>query len=128
MMTIEAIGPLNSGVGAGGAGVATNNATGAEYITGNLLGFYIRYNDSPPAGTTDVTIETTGGVMPGRTLLTISNAATDGFFPVRLGAVSTANAAITDSNVLAPLVRDKIKVTIAQANNGDSVDIWTVVC
>jgi hypothetical protein len=128
MMIIEAVGPLNSGIGAGGAGVATNNATGGESITGQLLGFYIRYNDSPPAGTTDVTIETTGGVMPGRTLLTISNAATDGFFPVRLGAVSTANAAITDSNVLVPLVRDKIKVTIAQANNGDSVDIWTVVC
>ena len=124
---IEAVGPLNTGEAAGGAGVATANDTGDEIVTGELLGFYIRYNDSPPAGTTDVTIATTGGVMPARTLFTVSNAATDGFFPVRLGAVSTANAAITDSNVVAPLVRDKIKVTIAQANNGDSVDVWTVV-
>jgi hypothetical protein len=124
---MQAYGPINSGVAAGGAGVATNNATGDAYLTGNLYGFYIRYNDSPPAGTTDVTIAATGGVMPERTLLAVSNAATDGFFAVRLGAVSTAAAAITDSNVLTPLVGDKIKVTIAQANNSDSVDVWVVL-
>lgn len=124
---IEAIGPLNSGVAAGGAGVATNNATGTTAITGELLGFYIRFNDSVPAGTADTTIQLTGGVLPARTVLTITNGATDGFYPVRMGAVSTANAAITDSNVLIPLVRDYIKVTLAQANDADSVDVWAVV-
>jgi hypothetical protein len=124
---IEAIGPFNTGVTAGGAGTSTNNATGTIPITGQLLGFYVRYNDSPPSGTTDVTIEATGGTLPARTILTISNAATSGFFAVRLGAVTAAAAAITDSNVLAPLVNDNIKVTMAQANDGDSADVWVVV-
>ena len=124
---IDFIGPINTGVGAGGAGVATANATGSATITGQLLGFYVRYNDSPPAGTTDLTIQTTGGVMPARTIFTITNAATDGFFAVRQGAVSTANAAISDSAERIPLVSDFIKVTIAQANDGDSADVWVVV-
>lgn len=124
---IDAIGPFNSGLTAGGAGISTNNATGTIAITGKLLGFYIRFNDSPPAATADTTIELTGGVMPTRTVLTITNGATSGFYAVRQGAVSTANAAITDSNVNIPLVRDLVKVTLAQANDNDSVDVWAVV-
>lgn len=123
---IEAI-PVSSGVTAGGAGVSTSNATGTIAITGELLGFYLRFNDSPPAGTADTTIQLTGGVLPTRTVLTITNGATDGFYPVRMGALSTANAAITDSNVYIPLIRDYLKVTLAQANDGDSVDVWAVV-
>jgi hypothetical protein len=125
-MSVQAVGPINSGVAAGGAGVATANQTGDNIITGKLLGFYVKYNDSPPA-TTDVTLATSGGVMPARTLLTITNAATAGFFPVRQPAVDLSNAAITNSQTLQPLVRDKIKVTIAQANNDDNVDVWAVV-
>lgn len=126
-MNVEAVGPLNSGVTAGGAGTSTNNATSDFTITGQLLGFYIKFNDSPPGATADTTIQATSGTLPTRTLFTITNGATDGFYPVRLGALTTANAAITDSNVLIPLVSDKIKVTLAQANDGDSVDIWAVV-
>jgi len=124
---LDVYGPLNSGLTAGGAGASTNNATGGTPITGNLLGFYIRFNDSVPAGTADTTIQLTGGVMPARTVLTITNGATDGFYAVRAGAVTVANAAITDSNTLIPLVRDYIKVTLAQANDNDSVDVWAVV-
>jgi len=124
---LDAIGPLNSGLTTGGAGTSTNNATGSIAITGNLLGFYIRFNDSPPAATADTTIQLVNGVLPTRTVLTITNGATDGFYAVRQGAVSTANAAITDSNVYIPLIRDNIKVTLAQANDGDSVDVWAVV-
>lgn len=124
---IDIYGPLNSGLTTGGAGVSTNNATGTTPITGKLLGFYIRFNDSPPAGTADTTIQLTGGVMPTRTVLTITNGATDGFYAVRAGALTVGNAAITDSNVLIPLVRDYLKVTLAQANDNDSVDVWAVV-
>ena len=124
---IDAIGPLNSGVTAGGAGVSTNNATSDFTVTGQLLGFYIRFNDSPPAGTTDTTIAAISGTLPTRTLLTITNGATDGFYAVRAGAVTGANAAITDSSAMIPLVNDKIKVTVAQANDGDSADVWAVV-
>lgn len=118
---------VNSGVGAGGAGAATANATSTQKLTGKLLGFQLRYNDSPPAGTTDVTIDAVGSVLPNRNLLTITNGATDGFYPVRAGAVTTANAAITNSHAPLPLIRDLIKVTIAQANDADSVDVWAVV-
>lgn len=117
---------VSSGTTAGGAGASTSNATSTEEITGELVGFYVKYNDSPPAATTDVTIATVGTVLPDRTLLTITNAATDGFFAVRYGAVSTSNAAITNSFDEIPLYRDKIKVTVAQANDGDSVDVWMV--
>jgi hypothetical protein len=126
-MMIEAIGPFNSGTTTGGAGTSTNNATGTIKITGELLGFYLRFNDSPPGATTDTTIVLTGGVLPARTVLTITNGATDGFYPVRQGAVSTANAAITDSNVEIPCIQDYVKVTLAQANDGDSVDVWAVI-
>ena len=118
---------VNSGVGAGGAGAATANTTSAAKMTGLLLGFQIRYNDSPPGATTDVTVDAVGSVLPNRNLLTITDAATDGFFAVRAGAVTTANSAITNSHAPIPLVNDQIKVTIAQANDGDNVDVWAVV-
>ena len=124
---LEAIGPINSGTTAGGAGTSTSNATSSIPVTGALIGFYIRYNDSPPAATTDVVISTSGGVLPNRTLYTISNAATDGFFSVQSTVVSSANAAITNSYDEIPLIRDYLKVTVSQANDGDSVDVWAVI-
>lgn len=122
---IDAVGPFNSGAGAGGAGVATANATGTQKLTGLLIGFYIRYNDSPPA-TTDVTIEAAGGALPTRVLLSLTDANTSGFFPVGAAQVDTAGAANGQYANL-PLVRDLIKVTIAQANDNDSVDVWAVM-
>ena len=124
---IDFIGPINTGQTAGGAGTSTANSTSQQFITGQLLGFQIRYNGSPPAGTTDLTIETADGALPARTLLTITNGATSGFYAVRSGAVTTANAAITNSAECLPLIRDKIKVTIAQADDADSADVWVVV-
>lgn len=118
---------INTGVAAGGAGVATNNATGTERVTGKLLGFLVTYLDSPPAGTTDLTIQAVGGPLGTRTLLTLSNAATDGWFPVRQQVVSTAGADITGAADHIPLYQDQIKVTIAQANNGDSATVITVL-
>ena len=125
-MLLDFVGPLNTGLATGGAGVATANKTGTVPIRGKLLGFQVRYNDSPPA-TTDVTIEVTGGALPTRTLLTLTNLTADGFFPVRAGAITPVNVAITNSFVPLPLIDDKIKVTIAQANDNDSVDVWAVV-
>lgn len=116
---------LNSGVAAGGAGVATNNATGTEVVSGKLLGFLITYLDSPPA-TTDVTIQAIGGPLGTRTLLTLTDANTSDWFPVRHQSVDAAGAAITGAADQVPLINDKIKVTIAQANNGDSVTVITV--
>ena len=118
---------VNTGVGAGGAGVATNNATGSERITGMLQGFLVTYLDSPPAGTTDLTIQAVGGPLGTRTLLAISNAATDGYYPVRQQAKTTAGADATGFFDPLPLYLDQIKVTIAQANDGDSITVIAVV-
>lgn len=130
---MKLIGPHNSGTAAGSAGSATANATTTVRISGFLQGVYVKYNDSPPAGTTDVTIATLGTspAPPAVTLLTLTNAATDGWFYPRVQVHSTAGAAATLDGTRAMLVPapidDFLKVTIAQANASDSVDVWFLV-
>jgi hypothetical protein len=126
-------GPLNSGAAAGSAGSATANATGTARICGEVYGVYVKYNDSPPAATTDVTIATLGTspFPPTVTILSLANAATDGWFYPRIALASTAGAAITYDGTR-PIygcipVDDYIKVTIAQANSADNVDVWLLV-
>lgn len=123
---VKVYGPLNTGVAAGGAGVATNNATSTVDINGAVFGVYIQYNDSPPAGTTDVTIATAGTSPkpPALTLLTVSNAATDGYFYPRVEMQDNTGSGLSTYDL--PLIADKVKVTIAQANNGDSADVWVL--
>lgn len=118
-------GPINSGAAAGGAGSATANATSTTQLCGKIYGFYVRYNDSPPAGTTDVTIASAGTTMPAITYLTITNGATDGIRLPRLAVVDTAGAAFAAQSIAEPQpIDDYLKVTIAQANAADSVDVW----
>ena len=119
-------GPLNSGAAAGADGVATANTDSAIVLRGAVLGLYVRYNDSPPAGTTDITIATKGSRAPALTLLTIANAATDGWFWPRVQVHTTAGAAITATYDYAA-IDDKINVNIAQANASDSIDVWLVM-
>jgi hypothetical protein len=103
--------------------VATANDTSDIVIDGLVVAIYVRYNDSPPAGTADVTIETAGNTTPAYNLLVLTDAATDGLFIVRDNPVDTAGSSQASNWDLIP-VYDNIKVTIAQANNGDSVDVW----
>jgi len=122
---ISTFGPLTSGVAVGGNGVATANQTSTAILNGVLYGIYVKYLDSPPAGTTDVTIATAGvgNSAPAQTLLTITDAATDGWFYPRVNIDTDAGAAIaTQYDRFA--VDDLIKVTIAQANAGDYVQVW----
>ena len=118
-------GPLNSGAGAGGAGVATSNASSTVRLTGFVYAVYIAYNDSPPAATTDVTVATVGTspAMPALTILTRSNSATDGVFFPRVQAVDNTASSISGVYEMYA-IDDFVKVTIAQANNGDSADVW----
>jgi hypothetical protein len=120
------VGPLNSGAAVGGDGVATANETSTVYIVGRGQGIYVKHNGSPPAGTTDVTIATAGTSAPAYNLLAIVNAATDGWFYPRVQVHTVAGAAIAGEYT--PLiVYDKLKVTIAQANAADSVDVWILL-
>lgn len=118
------LGPFNSGAAVGADGSATANATTPGVVSGLVMSIYVRYNDSPPAGTTDVTIATAGNRHPALTLLTLTNAATDGWFHPTVAQHDTAGAAVTDRQTM--LISDQIKVTIAQANAEDSVDIWVL--
>lgn len=124
-------GPINSGVAVGADGSATANATGTAIICGEIYGVYVRYNDSPPAGTTDVTIATAGTDHPAVTILTLTDGATDGWRYPRVALATNAGAAVTYDGTR-PIygnipIADKIKVTIAQANAADSADVWLLV-
>jgi len=124
-LSISLAGPFNSGVAAGGAGIATANSTTSIPINGVIHSIYVRYNDTPPA-TTDVTIATSGTSVPALTLLTLTNANTDGWFNVQHAVSDNAGAAIA-ATYIAPVIGDSVKVTIAQANNSDSADVWFII-
>jgi hypothetical protein len=120
------IGPINSGVAAGGAGVATATGETNHPITGLLYAVYVKYNDAPPA-TTDVTVKTKGTNPPSKNLLVVPNAATDGEFLPRLDTCKAADATALAANDAMPIVSDIVQVVIAGANNGDSIDVWLEV-
>lgn len=105
---------------AGGAGSATASANTSNVISGKVCAVYLQYTDSPPAGTTDVSIEE-AGQSPALPVLTVTNAATDGWF---YPDVTTVN-----SDVAPVFVNDHLTVTIAGANDGDGVTatiVWVV--
>jgi len=120
------LGPINSGVGAGGAGVATNNATTTTQVVGCIAGIYVRYNDSCPA-TTDVTVKTVGTspAIPSQTILTLTDANTPGLFLPRITPQDTAGADLIALTILEPItIADFVNVTMAQADDACSVDVW----
>jgi hypothetical protein len=129
-MSIKTLGPIKSGVAAGGAGVATNNFTTLERVTGKIKAVVLKYLDSPP-GTTDVTVATAGTLMPALTILTITNAAANAHFPIRHKISDEAGADVTydGTNEVYDdvVIDDYVKVTIAQADNGDSVDVFLIM-
>lgn len=122
---ITLYGPVTTPASTGGAGASAATKVTSDIISGLVHGIVIQYNDAPPAGTTDVGIKTKGqsGVLPSVPLLTITNAATNGYFAPRTACVNASNAAITDS--YAPfVVNDYIQIDLAGANDGDSVTVW----
>jgi hypothetical protein len=102
-------------------------------LRGRITAVYIKYNGSPPAGTTDVTIATLGTSPspPANTILTLTNAATDGWFYPRHQIHDEAGGGVTydGTNEVyeAPTIFDKVKVTIAGANDADSADVWLLL-
>jgi len=103
---------------AGGAGAATATARSSRMIKGLIRAVHLAYLDSPPAGTTDVTVA--GATAPAIPILTISNAATDGWFFPMHQADNNLGADITGMGT--PVACDDyVAVTIAQANDADGV-------
>ena len=120
---------VNSGAAAGADGSATANNTSGHVVVGEICSIGVTYGDSPP-GTTDVTIATAGNNGPALTLLTLTNANSDGWFHLRHKTDDESGADITydGSNEVYEKVciADNIKVTIAQANSPDTVEVVVV--
>lgn len=103
----------------GGNGVATVSAVTAAPVSGILLAVHLTYLDSPPSGTTDITI--TSNAVPTAALVTVTDGATNGWrYPRAEAVLASSGAAISGSAVEIP-VDDYLTVTIAQANAGDGV-------
>ena len=124
---IKQLGPFNSGAAVGENGVATINADSGIPVQGEIIGVYVKYNDNPPAGTTDVLITTKGSNAPAETVLAIADAATSGwFYPLSPVHLKTTGAAIANEyRRLA--VSDYLNIKIDQANAGDNIDVWVTV-
>ena len=122
---MSVIGPITTAVAVGAAGAAAGTVVSSQPVRGMIIGIDIQYNDAPPAGTTDVGIKTKGasGVLPSRNILTISNAATDGYFCPRVETVK-ADGSVSSFVDGVHYVEDYIQVDMAGANAGDSVSIW----
>ncbi len=120
---------INTGDTSGGSGSSTANNTSSHVVVGQICSIGVTYNGSPPAST-DVVIATAGNNGPALTLLTLTNANSDGWFHVRHKVDDESGADITydGSNEVYEkvCVADNIKVTVSQANDDDSVDVVVV--
>jgi hypothetical protein len=117
---------ISSGATDGGAGASTNNATSSHVVVGQICSIGVTYNGSPPSST-DVVIATAGNNGPALTLLTLTNANTDGWFHPRHAIDDSAGADITYDGTEEVYdkvcVADNLKITVDDANDGDSVDV-----
>ena len=120
---------ISTGDTSGGSGASTANNTSSHVVVGQICSIGVTYNGSPPAST-DVVIATAGNNGPALTLLTLTNANSDGWFHIRHKVDDESGADITydGSNEVYEKVciADNIKVTVSQANDDDSVDVVVV--
>lgn len=98
-------------------------------LNGRLIKVYVDYGTSN-ASTTDIVIKTLGKVSPSETILTLTNANTNGWFYPRVPTVTNAGAAATYDGTVAALdaaaVDDYVAVTVAQGND-KTLNIYLVL-
>lgn len=122
-----------SGTAVGANGSATANETTPEPLSGHLVGVAVMYRDSPPGATTDVTIVAVAeNGAPEQAILTLTDQATNIVRQPRAQAhtvTGTALATAGSEEIFVPiaLMGQRIKVTIAGANAGDSADVLLLV-
>ena len=124
---LDLIGPISSGLASWGSGAAAASHTTVPEMYGHLAAVYVQYNDSPPV-TSDLTISTVGTSpsAPAITLLSLSNANSDGWYYPRV-ALHTPEGGLAGSLYSYVPVYDRITVAVAQADDGDSVDVWLLI-
>jgi len=117
-------GPINSGAAVGADGAATVTAYSTTEIHGLIYALYVKYNGDSPA-TTDVTISTKGTSpkVPSISILTLTDANTDGLFLPRINAHSILGVEDSSADKHIP-ISDYLKILVAGANTDDTVDVW----
>jgi len=123
-MSARLFGPITTPActGVDGSGAAT--VTSSMQVCGKVHAVYVQYVGDDPA-TTDVTLATLGTSPkpPATTILAKANSATDGwYFPRALEHLNTDGSDLTTHDKIA--VDDFLKVTVAQANTGDIINVW----
>jgi hypothetical protein len=120
---------ISSGTTDGGAGASTNNNTSSHVVVGQICSVGVTYNDSCPAST-DLVIATAGNNGPALTILTLTNANTNGWFHPRHVIDDETGADITYDGTEEVYdkvcIADNLKITVDDANDGDSVDVVVV--
>lgn len=113
---------FDTGATTGGAGVSTATSP-TKQVAGRVVAIGVTYTDSPPA-TTDVTVRTKGKHGPVQTVLSLANANTDGwFYPQIETQTYDGNPAFWSPYA----IDDELEVVVAQANDGDSVQVVVLV-
>lgn len=108
---------------AGSAGAAVGSGETPHVVDGIVRAVHLNYSASM-AATSDVTI-VEANESPAIQVLTVSNNATDGWYAPMAQAVNQSGAAITNQGA-AIVARDSLTVSVAQANDGDSVVVTVV--
>lgn len=122
------VGPIETPAATGGAGTATGTVTTTVPVRGYVMGVYIQYLDSPPAATTDMSVETAGTQAPAIQILALANSATDGWwYPHTAVHLNTDGTVIAGQYSAGVPIDDFVKVTMAQANNNDYAKVWLLV-
>ena len=116
---------FSTGAAVGADGVAT--ATGySTPIAGEVLAVHVAYLDTPPAATTDFTLQDESDPAA-ENIVNLVNAATNAKHYVRRITAASTGFGITYNGtqpVYEPyVVCGRLKATIAQANAGDSVTV-----
>ena len=118
-------GPIITPACTGVDGSATATVTTGVRVCGLVHAIYVQYVGDDP-GTTDVTVATLGTspAAPSYNVLVATNLAADVLYiPRGVSHVNTTGVAGTTNDQLIP-VDDYIKVTVAQANTDDVINVW----
>lgn len=116
---------LTTGPAVGSDGVAT--ATGYSVpVQGEVLAVYVKFQDSPPAATTDFTLSDEEDPAS-ESIISLTNTATNiKIYPRRVTEQNdgTDILYVTGEEVFEPyIVHGRLEATIAQANAADYVDV-----
>lgn len=113
-------------VGTDGNATATGYST---HVAGKVLAAYVDYKDSPPAGTTDLTLSDEADPASEAIVSLVDTATDQKIYPRRVTEKNdgTDILYVAGEEVFEPyVVHGRLEATIAQANAGDSatVTVW----